>query len=152
MRYRKLLSFLGVEIISFVGISGKNNNSIKVFDFLFYTRYNGNCLFVPRAPSMKSFCMSTTTNTFCIFPSLSFFLHIFSDNAIKSLETYAIIICYYLLLLYNDKVFLYRQKCLFYYSNSIKYQSSIFSVYFSNLYFCLISGYLSLSTSLINIS
>ena len=49
MRYRKLLSFLGVEIVSLMGISGKKNNSIKIFDFLFYTRYNGNCFFCSKS-------------------------------------------------------------------------------------------------------
>ena len=32
-----------------MGVSGKKNNSIKVFDFLFYARYNGNCFFCSKS-------------------------------------------------------------------------------------------------------
>ena len=46
---RKLLSFLSVKIVSLMGVSGKKNNSIKVFDFLFYARYNGNCFFCSKS-------------------------------------------------------------------------------------------------------
>ena len=72
----KILSFLRLQIIFMMGVTGKDDGLARFFclrDFFATRGTMATASLVPSAPEMKSFCISTTTKTSMVMPPVMLF-------------------------------------------------------------------------------